>query len=471
MSTAEPAELRERRGVFPSSGLSPNPSAPAEGVKLESPDTASDPEAEPAPAAAAVSSVATAAASADESAELDLTAPAPAALLSEISRLSPLIAAFGPRVTTEMAGPVETASARRLYAEIELLRLDFSELPFVERYESHLARLEAQARRGDAAARTARAAALERFHASPAARAIAPVFAQLDELRRRMTVRVAPAPLSARLLSFGGVVIYALLVTPLLLLLVPLRLIHPLLRALGVPTRHLPIDAMQINFGRGTMAAAGLTIKWDGLDNIDPDRSYVAMYSHQSSYDPFVVGASPLPVRLIGKKSLFLIPFLGWLSWAWGHISIDRGNLSKAIKSLDTALAQLRSNGRSLCISPEGTRSPVGRLISFKKGPFHTAMQAKCPVVPILLLGAAELWPSKRVCGVGGTVNVRVLKPIDVVDGDTYQTVRSRVHRAFLKAYAEDIPASAAPISNRYVDMFFFPVCSLLCIALYKYYF
>ncbi len=46
-----------------------------------------------------------------------------------------------------------------------------------------------------------------------------------------------------------------------------------------------------------------------------------------------------------------------------------------------------------MVIYPEGTRSPDGRLLPFKKGPFHLAMEAGVPVVPVTILGTAECWP------------------------------------------------------------------------------
>lgn len=53
--------------------------------------------------------------------------------------------------------------------------------------------------------------------------------------------------------------------------------------------------------------------------------------------------------------------------WALGHIFIDRSNLEEAKKSLERARLRLQKHGDSICISPEGTRSKVGRLNDFKK--------------------------------------------------------------------------------------------------------
>ena len=41
--------------------------------------------------------------------------------------------------------------------------------------------------------------------------------------------------------------------------------------------------------------------------------------------------------------------------------------------------------GKSVWIMPEGTRSKGRGILPFKKGAFHTAVRAQCPVVPIAI--------------------------------------------------------------------------------------
>ena len=49
-----------------------------------------------------------------------------------------------------------------------------------------------------------------------------------------------------------------------------------------------------------------------------------------------------------------------------------------------------------MMIFPEGTRSPDGRLLPFKKGPFYLAIETGVPVVPMTVLGTYEINSDSR---------------------------------------------------------------------------
>ena len=91
---------------------------------------------------------------------------------------------------------------------------------------------------------------------------------------------------------------------------------------------------------------------------------------------------------------------------------MDRRNREAAIASLRFAAEVLRS-GVSMTIWPEGTRSTDGRLLPFKKGPFHLAMESGVPIVPITLVGTHEIWPKGEFAIHPGTATVIFHEPID----------------------------------------------------------
>jgi 1-acyl-sn-glycerol-3-phosphate acyltransferase len=124
-----------------------------------------------------------------------------------------------------------------------------------------------------------------------------------------------------------------------------------------------------------------------------PGGAAVYAANHSSSLDILVVLAHlPADVRIIYKKSLSMVPLLGWSIAVGGHIPIDRSNPFRARRSLRNAADRIRA-GTSVLVFPEGTRSPDGSVRHFKRGSFSLALEAGVPVVPVSLVGVKALVP------------------------------------------------------------------------------
>lgn len=166
---------------------------------------------------------------------------------------------------------------------------------------------------------------------------------------------------------------------------------------------------------------AGVKISVEGLENIDPDSSYVYMANHQSLFDILaVLKTLPLPVRFIAKKELFSIPIFGWALSAVGMIKIDRSNRQKAIVSMNKALQTIKG-GVSIILFPEGTRSKDGLIHEFKKGGFVIAIKGGIPVVPVTIHGTHSILQKHSLKLKPGHVAMRIDKPI-TTDKQSYQT-------------------------------------------------
>lgn len=98
------------------------------------------------------------------------------------------------------------------------------------------------------------------------------------------------------------------------------------------------------------------------------------------------------PVHLIGKAEYLDSWKTRRLFPAMGMIPIDRDSGARAMIALDAAAAVLR-DGALLCIYPEGTRSRDGRLHRGYTGAARLAATVGCPLLPIGIVGTAELQP------------------------------------------------------------------------------
>jgi len=155
----------------------------------------------------------------------------------------------------------------------------------------------------------------------------------------------------------------------------------------------------------------GVTVRLEGLERLDPSRSYVFAANHQSIYDiPIVFASLPYQVRIIAKESLGRIPFMGWHLQRTGHVLVDR---SKAGAGTVKKMARLVAKGHSLIVFPEGTRSLDGAIAPFKGGSFVIAMQAGLPVVPLTIVGSRTVMLKGELMVRPGAVTLVVHDPIE----------------------------------------------------------
>jgi len=159
------------------------------------------------------------------------------------------------------------------------------------------------------------------------------------------------------------------------------------------------------------LKTTGVQVSIEGLDRLDPSRSYVFAANHQSIYDiPILFASLPFQLRIIAKESLGRIPFMGWHLQRTGHVLVDRSRPGAAVVR---KMARLASQGHSLIVFPEGTRSTDGSVARFKGGPFVIALQAKLPVVPITVVGSRHVMFRGELTVHPGRVTVIVHDPIE----------------------------------------------------------
>ncbi|HKP87084.1 MAG TPA: lysophospholipid acyltransferase family protein [Blastocatellia bacterium] len=157
----------------------------------------------------------------------------------------------------------------------------------------------------------------------------------------------------------------------------------------------------------------GARIRVHGSHNVSPDGNYVYMANHSSLIDtPAMFACLPYQFKIMAKKELFYIPFMGWHLWSSGNFQVDRGDGRKTARSLRRVIEGVRA-GKSLAVFPEGTRTPDGHLQEFKAGAFKIALRAGAPIVPVTIRGTFDLLPKTTLAPRPGRVDVFIGEPID----------------------------------------------------------
>ena len=174
------------------------------------------------------------------------------------------------------------------------------------------------------------------------------------------------------------------------------------------------------------LATTGVDVSVTGLERLEPGRTYVFVANHQSIYDiPCLFWSIPYQLRIIAKDSLGSFPMLGPHLKRTGHLLVDRNKPDRA--GIVGWASRLTSNGLSLIIFPEGTRSRTGLLGKFKGGSIMLAMQAGLPLVPISVVGSRQVMKKGELTTKPGHVRLIVHDPIVTASNTEPSTAQVRV--------------------------------------------
>ena len=204
-------------------------------------------------------------------------------------------------------------------------------------------------------------------------------------------------------------------------------------------------------FADTASALIGLNLKIKGEHHLWSHRPAVFIFNHQSNVDMVIIARLlRRDITGVGKREIRNMPIIGRVMEAAGVVLIDRKNTASAIEAMKPLVDAMNIEGKSVCLSPEGTRAITPHLAKFKKGAFHLAMQAGVPIVPIVIQNSSDVQPKGDIFYHPGTVEVEVLPPIDTSkwSADKIDTYVEDVHEMYLKALGEDGASKKRTVSK-----------------------
>lgn len=150
-----------------------------------------------------------------------------------------------------------------------------------------------------------------------------------------------------------------------------------------------------------------------GAENLCKHPVAVYASNHTSYMDtPVIFAALPFQFRILARKQLWPIAFIGWYLNRSGQIPIDTANTHASLSSLGAGVKALRS-GMPLFVFPEGGRTADGELKPFLSGAAYMAIRAQVPLVPIALSGVYDLLPIHTHHFYPGVLTLAVGEPIE----------------------------------------------------------
>ena len=163
---------------------------------------------------------------------------------------------------------------------------------------------------------------------------------------------------------------------------------------------------------------------------------FIVISNHQSLYDiPILFASLPLSLRMAAKKELFSVPIWGDAMKVAGFVEIDRKNRDRAREALMKAGQEMKEQGVSLMVAPEGTRSRSHDLLPFKNGAFRLSMVTGFPILPVAINGAVRVHRSGEwVVHRDRTVKVQILAPLFPKEYESLDAYREAGRRVIEEA-------------------------------------
>jgi 1-acyl-sn-glycerol-3-phosphate acyltransferase len=171
--------------------------------------------------------------------------------------------------------------------------------------------------------------------------------------------------------------------------------------------------------GRTIVRATGTRIDYQGLENIPATGGAVIAINH-TSYVDFLPAALAAMYR--GRRMRFMIKSemqkikpVNYLIRHSGAIPVDRAAGGSAYSA---AVDQLRA-GEIIGMYPEATISRSFELKEFKTGAARMAIDARVPIVPLIVWGAQRIWTKDHPKQLGRNkipITVAVGRPMDVAE-------------------------------------------------------
>ena len=181
---------------------------------------------------------------------------------------------------------------------------------------------------------------------------------------------------------------------------------------------------------------SGTKVIIKGLENVPTDTAVLYVGNHRSFYDIILTYPKvPRPTGYVAKREMLKVSLLSvWMKYL--HcLFLDRENVKEGLKTILEAVEKAKS-GISICIFPEGTRNKDAEhpdtLLPFKEGSFKIAQKTKCPIVPMVLTGTADVFENHFPWVKSTKVTLTYGKPI-------YVSELSKENQKRLGSYCEKI--------------------------------
>ena len=161
----------------------------------------------------------------------------------------------------------------------------------------------------------------------------------------------------------------------------------------------------------------GIRFRMENLSSETFDKPAVIVANHQSHFDLVCMMALTPKIVFMTNDWVWRNPFYG--------LVIRKAECYPASDGMDQNMPRLRdlyNRGYSICIFPEGTRSPQCEILRFHKGAFVLARELGADILPVFLHGTGHVLPKDELMLREGEMCLEVAercRPYENVSADT----------------------------------------------------
>lgn len=154
-----------------------------------------------------------------------------------------------------------------------------------------------------------------------------------------------------------------------------------------------------------------VTIECHGIENLPSESGYIMFPNHQGLFDALAfLETHEQPLVTVMKKETRNVFLLKQVIQMLQAEIIDRDDIRQSMQVIMNMTRRVKE-GENFLIFAEGTRSRNGNnLLEFKGGSFKSAMNARCPIVPVALIDSFKAFDTNSIKKL--TVQIHYLKPL-----------------------------------------------------------
>jgi len=191
---------------------------------------------------------------------------------------------------------------------------------------------------------------------------------------------------------------------------------------------------------RMALRVGGVRIATEGLDRVPAGTACIFMANHVSNLDPpAIYPLIPGRASAFLKNSLMRIPILGYAFRLGELIPVSRDGSVQSAQESVAAAKRVLAKRLHIITFVEGTRSPDGRLLPFKKGPFYLAMEAGVPCIPVSIFGTEKLMGKGSLRITRGTAHLVFHEPVHPGNYATREDLLAAVRTAIASGLPESM--------------------------------